>query len=359
MSACFDGTAEIATDQCEIMIYLPATEDTDTLTFIHIKMQGFLRDTLHVVVPGFALQVQEPSAQQFSINKEYIVMAFWKNILLLKRDGDQRLVFQGFLPMAESFSYLQLVGDKIVIGRCYNYNPKDAASPTMLTMYDLSTRLFEKPIYPVFQSIEFTYFKPLHTIDANSKWVAFAQTQSYDVTLYDQKLHTAGRIQRKVEDWKLIDTSFIKSVVAKKLNPRGAIAELDSVEQISSRLESIDFLDDSTLAVRFIPPNGNRFPRVRRFDIWSLNGGEWKLAQADMLDRSPNQDSILWRGNFPLGSGYGNCQYCVTGNHRLVNSRFMAAIPQLGRSVKDIRKASDDYNAKYDPELHLLVYSIE
>jgi hypothetical protein len=357
-SDCFDGSISFAAFDKETLIYLPSIQNIDTISFLRWTRSGGI-DTLHAWIPGLPLRIKDPVAQQLSFNAEFVVLSFWQTILILNRNGEQGLSFREMIPMAESFSYLKMLPTKLLIGRCYDYNPKDASEPTMLILYDIPSRQFSSPISPPFQSIEFTLFKPLHLIDASDHWIAYGQTQSYNVELYDRDLKPRYHISRTVKAWKPVDTSFLAMIRKRGKNPRGTIALLDSVEAISSRVESVDFLDDSTLSVRYIPPSGNIFPRKRLFDIWRLEGKEWVIAQKDLIDQSPPIEAMLTHTNSPLGSGYGNCQYEVGSGWSLINAHFVAPISRLGLTTKDLRDREETYVAKQEPRLHLFLYSVE
>ncbi|GEM_PF-5640721 len=357
-SSCFESRIAIAGNQNEALIYLPSPDDNDTIKFLQILLPGMHLDTLSVVIPGLTMRISSPLADEFTCDQHYIVLGFGRNLLIINRDSS-KLSFHEFLPLAESITFAHVSNNKLIVGRCYDFNRLDAAQPTMLTIYDLDTRKFLQPLYPKFNNIELTHFSPFHNIDVYGNLIAFSQTTRYEIAIYDTSLKLLNILNRNVQNWSPFDTTVISLLHAKHLGAHGAIQELSGPEEAASRLESVDFLDSRTLLVRYIPAKGDIFPRTRRLDLWERDASSWKLVNQDFLDSRPIDTEILTKKYYPLESGYSNTQYVAAGDKLLISPRFSSATPKLGLRMKDMKRLENNYISKHDPILCIFIYSVE
>jgi hypothetical protein len=314
-------------------------------------------DTLYAVVPGLSLRLRSLAAEHLSVNAKYFALSFQNDILVLDRRKPDVLKLREFVTVTESFRYLKLDDDRLLIGRCFEYGARPAIEPTMLTYYDLTTHSFGKAIHPPFKGIGLTHYAPFHPIDVMHGRVAFAQTLRYSISIFDSDLNRTSVIEPQTPNWREFNSAVLNRYVLSKEGGRGNISLLDSEESVAGRVESVDFLNDTSLVVRIIPPGGDIFPRKRVFDVWRLTHGEWKLTQSGLMDVNPDDAEIRTKENFPLGSGYSNHHVTFIGDSLVIAVQFASRINQLGMTNAALKALAKD-QSRDEPVLTAFVYRI-
>lgn len=353
--SCYEGNFSCTANDKEALIYLPSVESSDVLSFLRVD-QSLSVGRITVRVPGLDTLISEPTAHVFAADTQHVVLGFEKRILILRRKGATTFTNPTWIEENASFNRLLLMGDSLVIVRCYPFNPMETTHPSMLKIYSLRTGQYSKEVYPAFDGLELCRFEPFSNTDARAGKILFAQTLRYQIDIFNENLEVDTAILLHPVDWVNFDSSFLLKVAppTAQLNPRDRIMLLEEEEARASRVELVRFIDDSTFFVQWIPARGNHFPRIREFDVWRYDSGRCRLLKAGLLDSRPTANTVYTSDNYPLESAYASPLIVMGG--RLVVPRFAAAVNPIGLSVAEYQGSADEWIQTRAPELQLFLY---
>jgi hypothetical protein len=157
----------------------------------------------------------------------------------------------------------------------YNYHRLDDTARFKLAVYDPEKEQFTASIFHNnYPGIEFTHL-PNHLIDARKNEIAVAQTLTYKIHFYNKNLRCIDSISRQIDDW----VSWDQDLHGKKygIYVKSLISDILKIDNHISRIERINYLNDSTLLVLYRMPGADSTD-TRVIDIWQRKRTTWTPA---------------------------------------------------------------------------------
>jgi hypothetical protein len=180
-------------------------------------------------------------------------------------------LLESILPSFEDFKQISLLGDFIYFGKHYNSHPKKSPYKTIIGKINWKTKELVNFELPAFDLIEFSHFEPNDWFDVNSKGqIVFSQTVKYSYEVFDENLKSRGMKSVPSPTWKTVNTKEIRGVLdalGEQANARTIIETLVPWHNQINRIQTVDFLNDSTLIVSKIIENQSGTNQLRTFDI--------------------------------------------------------------------------------------------
>jgi hypothetical protein len=170
------------------------------------------------------------------------------------------------------------------------YNKRRAGYETLLSRYHIPSGKYTAQLRPHISTLEFCHFSPNQWIDASDNYVLVSQTTEYRIDIYRKNFEHAASLRREVPGWRQFDTTILdKYYQDKDKDRKHIIFFMSDYNDSVSRIESANFVNDSTIIVRHKPPYNSKEGYYRLFDVWKLRSGVWTLAASDYADEQKSE----------------------------------------------------------------------
>ena len=337
--------------------HVPNWEETDSITLVRMNVSSQHFDTIYGIIPSLADKIPWPTSYAIAVNNKYCAIRFYRSIAIFDVNNSS-LTFRRIFPIIQDFSYCKLQDNRLVLGKSYNFHPLDEPEPVSIAVYDIPSDKFVNTIYPSIKNIEFSHFHPYHWIDASEHYILLSQTTEYKIEIFDQNLKLVSQISRSVLGWNQFDTGAMRNIT-KDIplnNAKMRIEKISPYQDRVSRVEAAYMLDDSTVLVRYIPPDNKSKKRQRFIDIWKFRQGKWDLLAADLEDSNLSSKEIVTKNNMRV-MGLNNPSYF--SNQYLIMLTSGTNVYPFGKKYSDLQKEEDDYYVEHDPILKIYIYTLK
>lgn len=343
----------------ELFIYLNQAEN-DSLRFITINLSNNAVEQHYAVIPAEIEHYDIDQAAGIAVGPDKLAMlSKYRELILFDRAADNRLTFNSIHELNESFTAVELHNSNtIVASKIYDAHPKSSPEKRLIQVLDAQSLAAVHTVRPRFHPIELTYFRPSQWISTCDQLVAAANAASYEIALYDLDLNYRQTLTREQPSWwKQLDTNHIVKLTENipPEKPRDKINAISKLYYEGSKLNFIQFLGDSILAVRI--SHGEHTDGFQRYiwDFWKLQNGAWQLWNSDLDQHYVHQqpDVVIDSAFFPMQPAY-NMQYMNA--EYFVVLRFASGLSPLGLTFKNFSNKEDDFIATDSPYLAIDVF---
>jgi hypothetical protein len=238
------------------------TEGTPRVQTAHI-------DTLRIYFKKTDDEFNISGSQQegVGVNGEYMIIPCTdKHRIFKKTSAFEYKEVESFNSKKNNLTQFFKFGeDKFLGTSLYNYHPLDDSSQFKAIIYDFKKGKRGKELRNLpYEGIEFTHFEG-RFVDSRNRTLAVANTLDYKILLYDQNLILQDSITKNIMGWKPYD----KSIDSKKygIYAKSLISDYLKIDDTISRVEKMNFLNDSTILVSYKFPGANK-EDLRTLDVW-------------------------------------------------------------------------------------------
>ena len=357
----FDSPDKFAGALCDDVLFLYLNQaENDSLRFCIVDLSTNSIREQYVAIPPAIEHDEIDQVAGISVGPDKLAMlSKFRELILLDRSTDNTLTFNSIHELNESYSAIDLNNTHIVASRIYDAHPKSSPDKRLIQILEPATMSPIRETKPKFDPIEFAYFRPSQWISANNHLVAAANAASYDIALYDLDLNYLETITRVLPSWwKPIDPVMIAHLTENipPEKPRDKISAISALYYAGSKLNYVQFLGDSVLAVRI--SHGEHKDGFQRYiwDFWQLQQNSWHLWKTDLEQHYVHQqpDTVIDSTFYPMQAAY-NMQY-MNARHFVV-LRFSSGLSPLGLSFKEFSKKEDDFIATQSPFLAIDIFN--
>lgn len=340
----------------ELWLYTPTLRENDTLYFQVFNLDRRTVEQKTVYVPSLSFKVHYPDSRAFAVNDKNCVLYFHGVVLVLKRKHNG-LLFETIFPINEGVEFMHLsAGQKLKLGKAYNFHPLSQPTKTFAGIYDLKSQKFDNYINPEISGIEFTHFSPRQHIAFSDRFTVSADILTYSVKVYDNKNYgfkDSAILYRNIDSFGLnVHQKIWYEKYRTISNTKTLIDSLSEIEDNVARIEWVGFVNDTMLLVRHIPHHQKAKSRVRYYDVWLFSNNKWMLSQTDIVDGLPNINSYHKR-NMPVLSSQSTI---------LVNDRFLVVLSKgtdidfLNLNQQLVKEKEDEYYKEKYPCIRMDIH---
>lgn len=269
-----DIVVKVKNNQAGVLFKKESDELHASFMFYDFSTARLWKEDL-VYSKNFQFLVPSENILDFDFDSTYLVVRFadMTNYLCIynRKTGE----VESILPSFEDFKQISLMGDFIYFGKHYNSHPKKSPYKTIIGKLNWRTKVLESYELPEFELIEFSHFDPNDWFDVNSKGeIVFSQTVQYTYQVFDESLNSLGVKSIPSLTWKMVNAEQIRKdlqALGEQPNARTVIETLAPWHNKINRVQTIDFLNDSTLIISKIVENQSGTNQLRKFDIVKFN----------------------------------------------------------------------------------------
>lgn len=223
---------------------------------------------------NFQFFVPLSNIRDFDFDSVHLVIRFADLTNYLCVFNRQTGVVESIIPSFEDFRQFRIIGDHIYFGKQYNAHPKQSPYKSIIGRINWKVCSLDAFELPGFELIEFSHFEPNDWFDVNTKGeLICAQTVKYEFLVYDRNLKNPRNYSVNCPTWKAVQTEKIQQAInelGEQPSARKVIETLIPWHNTINRIQTIDFLNDSTLIVSKVVENQADKELLRTFDIVPL-----------------------------------------------------------------------------------------
>nr|WP_294859061.1 hypothetical protein [uncultured Fluviicola sp.] len=269
-----DIVVKVKNNQAGVLFKKESDESHASFMFYDFSTRRLWKEELSYS-ENFQFLVPTESILDFDFDSANLVVRFADMTNYLCVYNRKTGVLESILPSFEDFKQISLIGDFIYFGKHYNSHPKKSPYKTIIGKINWKTKALEVFELPDFDLIEFSHFEPNDWFDVNSKGqVVFSQTVKYSYQAFDENLNNLGVKHVLSPTWQTVNTEQIRKdlqALGGQPNARVVIETLAPWHDKINRVQTIDFLNDSTLIISKIIENQSGTNQLRKFDIVKFN----------------------------------------------------------------------------------------
>lgn len=327
------------------------------LRFASLDLKAMTMELMPIEIGGLDTLIVTSRIASIAFDEERLwLITSHKKLLTFVRGGDS-FRHVSTLGLDESYEYLGMQKEPVILGKKYNLAPLDNSHNTIVQVFDQNGRKKQNPIYPKFDLFEVSYFAPHHWTDIAYGQIAIAHATRYEIKIYDIQLQESATIYRMPPYWLRSEKGKSEDLVG-SIEPKFAKAKIDVFSPLYAKgsiLSEVRFLADSILAVKI---------RVQRledgfshyvWDFWGYYNGKWDIFGKDLdqviLKRKPQR--IITRADFPPIPDRNMLYF---GRDHLVALRYGSGRSPLGKTYEAFVEEEDEFIAKNEPRLVADVY---
>ncbi len=344
----------------DLFIYLNQATN-DSLRFVVVNLSNYSTEEQYAIIPAEVEHYDIEQVAGIAVGPDKLVMlSKYRELILFDRSADNKLTFNSIHELNESFTAVELNNSNtIVASKIYDAHPKSSPEKRLIQILEPQTLAAAFTARPRFHPIELTYFLPSQWVSVNDKLVAAANAATYEIALYDLELNYRQTLTREQPSWwKQIDTNQIVKLTEHipPEKPRDKINAISKLYYAGSKLNFIQFLGDSLLAVRI--SHGEHDDGFQRYiwDFWKRQNGAWQLWKSDVEQDYVHQqpDVVIDSTFYPMQPAY-NMQYMNA--EYFVVLRFASGDSPLGQTFNDFSGKEDDFIATNPPLLAVDIFA--
>lgn len=281
-----------------IWLYLPHKSEKDKLVFLKYNILSGQMDTLNLpFINKFFYTTDRIRNFEVNLKGDFYIL-FERSFGRFIYDEIESTFTSELYPIVQPYDNIKVVNnDSVLLFRYYNYYRPVPISPTAISIFSFNRKEVVNHITPQNDCIEFSHFSPSNLISFVGGYIAFTQSCTYEIYIYDLDLNLIDKIAYLKDDWHQMDFDKLKSMRIKDYRGNHWIAHLRDINEDISRIDGVFILDSNSMLVRYFPGGDYVSNQIRKIDLWKKENNRWTLKKAD------NPDKYIWpptQEYFPL-----------------------------------------------------------
>jgi hypothetical protein len=343
-----------------LLFYVPPDRETDSLKIRYYNLTTKAIIIKQIIIPDLTYKVDDPQVSSFAIEDNSLILHFKSGSLAYFHEMDSTFSLAWMIPFKLPIHNAGFQQHHLLLTNAENYlygDPKEMASAILCNFDPRSIAIKEIKKLEI-KNIEFSSFPQSKWIDFTNHYTGISQTTDYKIDIYDSDFNKNSTIERNIPGWHHFSDSVMFSL--RKQIPRKYLGVLlDSLKksnELCSRVEGINFVNDSILVVRYII-GGRENIVARKYDIWKKNSLGWYLSWHDLLDRKVDSSIVCTKTNYPLFGAFTS--YAITSDFKhLVGIRVNPPPFHFNYPYQESYRNIDNYFRTHPPEYFIYQYSI-
>lgn len=262
----------LTTSGDEVAYILPTdfSEDSIVVKFIDKGTFEEWNEVFHLTV-NFLFFVPVDNLTGFTFDENYLVLRFSdvKDYLCVFDRFSRELV--QIIPTFDRLAQIKLVNGFVYFAKHYNAHEKQSPYKTYMGKIDWRKLQLVAFDTPEFDFIEFSHFSPNDWFDVNGQGLCvFGKTLDYSLSFYDKNIDSLNSAVIQDGWWEPVDKDSIRKVVSSEENHKNIIYALIPFHNSINRVQTVSFINDSTLLVSKVVRNQQEKNNLRYFDLLRL-----------------------------------------------------------------------------------------
>jgi hypothetical protein len=259
------------------------------------------------------------------------------------------------LPPHSAGKNMKVIEDnKFLFYSIYNFHPDQLINNTTIMIYDAAENKIQNCIHPDLPCIAFSHL-PHEWIAINKNRIALSDPCGYKIRFYDFALNIKDSIVYHPSNWKDLTANKIPfETSSAKIHPKLLIDKLLAFEDTISRIEKIEFVNNSRLLVSSTCLNCGE--NKRRIDIWNMGNYSSPVYTRNALPIEYSDSDNINIDTIPLKLNHAsnilfkdNLMYSVNDEDFEINRSM---------TVKEFNHQKDIFYETHDPYFSIAAYSI-
>ncbi len=331
--------------------------DSKALRLFRVGAEQDKMDTVVFVLPGTVVCSNRFPLLDFEIDSSYAAFVFESQFLLVYEHVRGSWHLLSSTALNHVYTRLRLLGTACYLSLA-EFQANNDLLKSWLVKYNIQTGKIEteKQISTP-QGVAFTSFRPRSNVSFGKSIIAVSDLTKYRILLYDTSFQLIDSIERIPLDWKPANSSNedIERLFEQRVSTVIWLNTFSHIEDSSSLIKRIDFMDDSTLLVSWYTGNKNasgilNHQRGSKYDVWRKREG-WVLVHSALTDNNPDSSSVYGSfGDIPVSLDYRSDQ------SRILTFTRLDPRSKVGSSFRDKFHEADEAAVDHDIVYWVLRY---
>jgi len=340
-----------------LYIYCPSYNEDDTIRIKKINLINYQIENKSFFLEHMSDKVKTPFIKYFDVSNKYTVFYFtYENLIVYDNESGKKIIdttisSPGYCP----FEKIKILQDSLLIfSKTYNATG-GCGSEVKIKIFNLKSKNFIKEQNIVNSDREFTHFSPYQWVTVSDKFnIAVSKSTEYKIYFFNNQLVEFDSIVINDTNWRKIPRSIIPTFykTSKNQNPKDLIEFLRPHNEKYSRIERIQFLNDSLIQVIKIPYNQKIRNYPRYHDILVLRNNKWQRIYKDIFE-SPANAGIIKKNNLVLMTSNSLNNFFANGYY--VNIKPSSISNFFNKTSFDIEKELE-LNGEKNLTYRILIY---
>ncbi|MDR2407681.1 MAG: hypothetical protein LBE13_06185, partial [Bacteroidales bacterium] len=321
-------------------------KSSDTMLFYSVNIETKKIDTICLYRNGirnYLMESYSKNLRYIAYNRQYIVIGIFEKALCYKRQKTGVYLFEKELLLDQYMVSKAWFLDSNTLLFVNVQNSKE--SPVYLYKYDVKQKTITKIIYPYFNTLLLSYFKPEHLIDVKENIVLFANRNEYSILLYNTALNLTDSLSETVHGWISLKAKTIDKI-NKKYPKTDAMNIINAIDKYYSNIYQLQwvYIINANKLLSVYTPSQDKKDLFKKglpiINIWKKINNQWFITQKNIQDdiRLVYENDTITKKSFPVGFLSG-CQMFFTNNKAVI-------IENSGTDINPIGLHKNDYGEK-------------
>jgi hypothetical protein len=322
-----------------------------------VDLNTYKKDTLIFNAPDLSFFVESINIKDFIKLGKRFYFLFLNSIVIYEFQEKNNYRFFDIIPLTTKFNNIYANQNTLFLSKAYNSTKNDDYFKTSIQVLNLNEKAIVNHIEPIIKPIEFTHYFYNKYIDFSSKEIAVLQPGKYRIEMYDLKLKKNKIIERNSLNWLTFPDSLIQKFNVSIPDNQKKIL-LDSMNNYIdnyNRAEAINFINDSTLMVRYKPIVLDKKNYFKYIDIYKLKSDEWKLYKSDLIDKRFDSFDTFTNKSFPIICSEKPLSF---SKNKMIFVNSFSGIYPIGKTKVELDKQEEEYLMEYSNKTGIYFFKI-